>query len=140
MIFLIFPLFLMAKIGVGKLELETSFQPKLVLKKAKGAAYSLDEDGSYLFLRELEDIKEVDVVLGKIEANLSPLKFIDVKMTTGRRLKVGTFHDPFLYPWVLVSRTLQYKGKKVLAMVIFHEERTKIDFFNLLDHLTILSV
>ncbi|NDD99807.1 hypothetical protein EB008_05915 [bacterium] len=138
--FFFLPLFLFAKIGVGKLELETSLQPTLLLKKAKGAVYSLDDEESYLLLRQLEDLKEADIVLSKIEANLSPLKFIDVKMTTGRRLKVGTFHDPFLYPWILVSRTLQHKGKKVLAMVIFHEEKTKIDFFHLLDHLTILSV
>jgi hypothetical protein len=61
-------------------------------------------------------------------------------MATGRLLKVGTYTDPFLFPWIFVARVIQSKKKQVLALALFHEEKSELDFFGLIDHLQILSV
>jgi hypothetical protein len=135
-----YPLLLFSKMEVGGVALESVLQPSLLKKNVRGSAYVFEEKTSLLVLRKLQDFEEGKQVLQKLERILSPLRFTKVRMHTGKILEVGTYQDPFLFSWVFVARAMQSKGKKVLAMALFHEEKSKIDFFNFLDQLTVLSV
>lgn len=131
---------LFGKMDLGGVVLETCLEPTLLKKNTKGAAYIFERKWSFLVMRKLENREEGKKVLEKLEKVLAPLKFAKVKMSTGKILEVGTYTDPFLFPWVFVARTVVSKKKLVLAMALFHEEKSGLDFFSLLDHLEILSV
>jgi hypothetical protein len=138
--FFFFWVSLFGKMDVGGICLETCFQPTLLKKNERGAAYIFEKKWSLLVMRKLEDLEEAEKILEKLENALAPLKFAKVKMATGRLLKVGTYTDPFLFPWIFVARVIQSKKKQVLALALFHEEKSELDFFSLIDHLQILSV
>jgi len=131
---------LFGKMDVGGVCLETCLEPTLWKKNTRGSAYVFEKNWSLLVMRRLENREEGKRVLEKLEKNLAPLKFAKVKMSTGKLLHVGSYTDPFLFPWIFVARVIESKKKLVLALALFHEEKTRLDFFSLLDHLEILSV
>ncbi|MFZ4773000.1 MAG: hypothetical protein ACOYK9_03315 [Chlamydiia bacterium] len=120
--------------------METILQPSLFRKNKIASAYQMEGENGWLLFRKIHSSKEGRGVLKKIEKAFSALEFQTVKMTSGRNLVVGTFFDPLLFSWVFVARTMQQKGKMVLALAIFHEEKARLDYFSLLDHLKILAV